>query len=228
MTLSEHNRRFHLVLLGSPGAGKSTIAERLVQHLPLTHIATGQRLRAEAERDTPMGHKIKPLLDQGHLVPTSLINQLVREWLQEVPPDQGFLLDGYPRSLEQAQALDDMLAELRRPLDRVINLELGLSAAIERLSGRRICAGSADSFTLHISDDAAVQRCREQGGHLVQRDDDKPEVIEERMRIYTEQTQPLLDHYARSGLLRTVDAQPAPADITAAILALLRDERRQV
>ncbi len=228
MIPSEHNRRFHLVLLGSPGAGKSTIAERLVQHLPLTHIASGQRLRAEATRNTPMSRKIKPLLEQGQLVPNSLINQLMREWLQDIPPDQGFLLDGYPRSSEQAQALDDLLVEVRRPLDRVISLELGLSAAIERLSGRRVCMGIADSFTLHISDEAAVQRCHERGGHLTQREDDKPEVIAERMRIYTEQTQPLLNYYARSGVLRTVDAHTTPADITAAVLRLLSDAHRQV
>lgn len=214
----------NLVLIGPPGAGKSTIAKLLTQQVPLTIVATGKRLRAEVANATPIGLEIKPLVEQGHFAPDALINRLVRDWLARVPPDHGFLLDGYPRSISQATALGAILSDLNRRLDLVIALELSTAEAVRRLSGRRICQEGGEPFTLHISDAAAVRQCKERGGRLIQREDDQPEVINERFRVYTQETQPLLDFYAQQGVLHTVDAHGSPEEVTARVLLLLRHE----
>jgi adenylate kinase len=214
-------KNLHLVLIGPPGAGKSTVSDLLVTRLRLTVIATGKRLRREIARGTPIGRMIEPLLDQGHFAPDALMDQLMRQWLAEVPPDQGFILDGYPRSPHQAATLNAMLADLGRPLDAVIALELSEAEALRRLGGRRICVGAGEPFTVHLEDAAALARCYSGGGHLELRDDDKPEVIAERMRVYTRETEPLIAHYRPGGLLHHIDAHGSPADVTARVLAAL-------
>lgn len=210
-----------LVLIGPPGAGKSTLSDRLVQRLPLTVIATGERLRAEIRSGSPLGRQIEPLLEQGHFAPDEVMEQLLYAWLAEAPPEQGFLLDGYPRSLSQAHTLSRLLDTLQRPLTMVIALELSDAEVIRRLTGRRVCEGGGESFTLHIDDAAAVQRCHERGGRLVERDDDRPEIIAERLRVYARETEPLLALYRQRGLLRLVDAHGTPDDAAARVFTLL-------
>ena len=214
-------RPLHLVLIGPPGSGKSTLAERLVARWPLTPIATGKRLRAEIAAQTPIGRAIESLLEQGHFAPDSIIDQLMRTWLADLPSDQGFLLDGYPRSLSQAHTLIGMLEALERPLDAVVVLDLAEEAAIERMSGRRICEGGGESFTLHMRDSAAVARCSERGGVLVQRDDDRSEVIRERIRVYERETEPLIAFYSAAGLVYHVAAEGAPEGVTDRVVNLL-------
>lgn len=212
----------HLVLLGPPGSGKSTLSERLVQLLPISIIASGKRLRAEIASGSPLGREIEPLLDQGHFVPDALMDRLMRQWMASISPDKGFLLDGYPRTLKQAVALVGMLADMRRALDMVIALDLSVDEAIVRLGGRRVCEGGGEPFTLHINDTAALHRCWERGGKLVLRDDDAPEVIAERLQVYADETRPLIDYYQRQGLLQIVDASGTPEEVMARVLALLR------
>lgn len=211
--------RLHLILIGPPGAGKSTVAGLLVQRAPLTVIATGQRLRQEIAAGTPIGRKIEPLIEQGHFAPDTLIDRLMRQWLREIPTDNGFLLDGYPRNPDQATALEGMLADRRRPLSAAIALELDDDEAMRRLGGRRICRWGGEPFTLHISDAAAVARCAELGGRLETRDDDVPEVIQERLRVYERETEPLLAFYEGRGMLVRVDARGEPAAVAARVLA---------
>jgi adenylate kinase len=226
--MSMASRPKHIVLIGPPGSGKSTLSEQLIQRAPLTVIASGKRLRNEIRQGSAIGRQIEALLDQGHFAPDLLMDKLMREWLTNVPPDHGFLLDGYPRSRKQAFALEGMLADLKRPLDLVIALDLSTEEAIRRLSGRRICEGGGEPFTLHIDDVAAMHRCWERGGHLVQRDDDRAEVIAERLHVYAEQTQPLVDFYQQDGRLRMVDAHGAPNEVVERVLALLNDMELEV
>jgi adenylate kinase len=214
-------QRLHLVLIGPPGAGKSTVSDMLIARLPLTAIATGKRLRREIARGTPIGRSIGPLLEQGHFAPDDLMDELMRRWLAEVPPSQGFILDGYPRSPHQADTLNDMLAAVGRPLDAVIALELSEAEALRRLGGRRICVGAGEPYTVHLEDTEALARCSSAGGWLELRDDDRPEVIAERMRVYTRETEPLIAHYRPTGLLHHIDAHGTPAEVTARVLAAL-------
>jgi adenylate kinase len=212
----------NLVLIGPPGAGKSTIAGRLKSAIPLTVIATGSLLRREIDAGTTMGLLIEPLLDQGHFAPDALMEPLMREWLGAVPVDQGILLDGYPRTVHQAEALSRIFCELGRSLHAVIALDLDVEAAVKRLGGRRICRGGGESFVLHIDDTAAVARCTERGGRLERRDDDAPDVVRERMRVYAAETAPVLDFYTAAGLVTRVAADGTPEDVTERVAAALR------
>ena len=211
----------HLVLIGPPGAGKSTISELLVARIPLAVIATGKRLRQEIADGSQIGREIAPILEQGHFAPDTLMDRLMRGWLATTPAGQGILLDGFPRTVPQALALETMLADVRRPLDAVISLEITADAAVRRLGWRRICAGGGEPFTLHIDDAEAVARCQARGGTLTRRDDDAPEVILERLRVYARETAPLIEFYRRRGLLTPVDAHGPAAEVAARVIAAL-------
>ncbi len=212
----------NIVLLGPPGAGKSTIAEALVGAYPLVAISTGQRLRAEVRARTPLGRAVAAYLEQGDLVPDSLMDRLLRAALDRLDPHQGILLDGYPRTVSQAIGLTGTLADYNRVLHAVLALEVSDEEAIRRLSGRRICEGVAEPFPVHIDDLASMLRCQERGGHPVQRDDDRPEVVRQRIAVYHEQTRPLIAFYEREGLLRRIDGHGLPAEVSRRALAALR------
>jgi adenylate kinase len=215
-------RLLNIVQLGPPGAGKSTIAEALVDEHHLVAISTGQRLRAEVKARTALGREVAAYLEHGDLVPDSLMDRLLRASLETLEPNQGFLLDGYPRTRVQALGLDGTLADYGRQLDMVIALEVGDDEVVRRLSGRRMCEGAGEPFPVHVDDLASMMRCRERGGQLVQRDDDRSEVVRQRLTVYHQQTQPLLDLYAAESLLRRVDAHGAPAEVARAAIAAIR------
>jgi adenylate kinase len=210
-----------LVLIGPPGAGKSTLTPALIDRFGLARIATGERLRAEIAAGSDLGRAAAAFVDRGALVPDGVMDRVVRACLDEVPGDQGFLLDGYPRNPHQAAALDAALAETGRHLTGVLALDLPDSEILRRLGGRRLCTGTGEPWTLHVDDAEAVARCRAQGGTLVQRDDDRPEVIARRLAVYRDETEPLLAHYRAAGLLRPVDATGPPAAVQARALAAL-------
>jgi adenylate kinase len=212
----------NIVLIGPPGAGKSTISEALASRYPLVVISTGQRLRSEIKARTALGRTAAPYLKQGDLAPESLMDRLLRANLETLEPDQGFLLDGYPRTMRQALGLDAMLADYQRVLSAVVALEVEDEEVIRRLSGRRMCEGAGETFPVHIDDLSSILRCQERGGHLTQREDDQPEIVRQRLAVYHEQTRPLLEFYTSTGLLHHVDAADAPAEVARRVEAILK------
>jgi len=216
----------NIVLLGPPGAGKSTIAEELVHQLPLVPISTGALLRAEIGARTRIGREVAPLLERGDLAPDSLMDRVLRTRLETLTPEEGILLDGYPRTMRQALGLAAMLADYDRILHMVIAIEVSDEEVVRRLGGRRICEGAGEPFPVHIDDLASIMRCRERGGRLVQRDDDRPEIVRQRLIAYHQQTAPLIAYYAGQGLLRRIDGAGAPADVARRALAAIGEELR--
>ena len=216
------NRPLNIVLIGPPGAGKSTIAESLTEAYPLEVISTGQWLRDAMRDRTQIGRSVVPYMRSGNLVPDSLMDRVLRVILETLDSEQGLLLDGYPRTVVQAIGLLGALADFDRTLDAVVALEITDPIVIRRLSGRRVCETSAGQFPVHIDDLASMMRCRERGGRAVQRDDDMPEVVAQRLTVYHEQTAPLLDYYEHTGRLVRVDASGSPADVSRGAIAAIR------
>ncbi|WP_052343854.1 adenylate kinase family protein [Kallotenue papyrolyticum] len=216
----------HIVLMGAPGAGKSTQARLLKARYPLQVLSTGQLLREEAARQTALGLLAEAYLARGALLPDEVMVALITERLLRLPPEQGFLLDGFPRTLPQAEALQQLSEKLQRPLTAVIALALSEQEAVRRLGGRRMCEGLGDPFPVHIEDRASVDACLRLGGRLVQRPDDQPEVILERLRTYEAETRPLLEFYEQRGLLFRISAEGSPEQVHQAIVAVLEARLR--
>lgn len=215
------DQRFHIILLGAPGAGKSTQSRLLKARYPMVVFATGQLLRDEIKRGTAIGLLADAYLKQGKLLPDDVMIAIMTERLRSVPPDEGVLLDGFPRTVEQAEALDQMLAALHRSLTAVIALGLSDAEALHRLGGRRMCEGLGEPFPLHIDDQASVNACLRLGGRIVTRPDDRPEVILERLRVYDAETEPLLGFYEQRGLLHRLSAASTPEEVYAQIVTAL-------
>ena len=191
-----------LVFLGPPGAGKGTLAVRLAEHFSLAHIATGDLLRLNVQEGTVLGKKAKSFLDRGALVSDELVIAMVKERLGKPDARKGFILDGFPRTTAQAEALDHVLSQNVTPLNAVAYFETSLKTIIDRLSGRRTCPKCGMSF--HIRNippkqEGACDRC---GASLVQREDDKEETVRTRLEVYDRETAPLIEYYRKKGLLR--------------------------
>ena len=201
-----------IVFLGPPGAGKGTQAEQIIGKLSIPQISTGEILRRAIREKTPTGLDAQSYIEKGALVPDDVVVRIVRERLAEADCAGGYLLDGFPRTVPQAEALDSF-----ESIDAVVNLEVPRSLLIHRLSGRRVCA--ACGYTTHI--DRGEDKCVKCGGELTQRKDDAPESVENRLVVYEQQTKPLIDYYAGKGLLTNVDGSKPLAEVTKAILAAL-------
>ncbi len=217
----------HIVLMGAPGAGKSTQSRLLKARYPVEVLATGQMLRDEVAKRTALGLLAEGYFETGALLPDDVMIALVTERLLRLGSAQGFLLDGFPRTIPQAEALDRLLQRLKRPLTAVIALGLDDAEAVRRLGGRRMCEGLGDPFPLHIDDTVSVDACLRLGGRIATRPDDEPQVIVERLRHYEAETQPLIDYYRRYGLLHSISAKGEPAQVQAEIIRVLEQTAQQ-
>lgn len=194
-----------IVLLGPPGAGKGTQAKLLAQHMGLAYIASGDLFRQHQEKGTPLGLQAKEYMERGELVPDEITTAMVKEELASLDQGTGCLLDGYPRNLAQARALDQALAEQGKTLNRVLSLTVPKEELVRRLSGRLICRRCQAPYHAEFSPPSAPGRCDICGGELYQRKDDSPEVVRQRIRVYEAQTEPLIRYYGDKGKLAEVD-----------------------
>lgn len=208
-----------LILLGAPGAGKGTQAEIISEHLSVPAISTGNIIRAALKAQTEMGIKAKEFIDKGLLVPDDVVIGIVRDRLKEDDCKNGFILDGFPRTVPQAQALDDMGIEI----DKVIDIQVPDEKIVQRLSGRRVCSGCGASYHLLYKKPEKDGVCNLCGTQLVQRTDDREETVLERLKVYHEQTEPLVDYYRKKNKLVVVEGQEEVSDTTALTLKALED-----
>lgn len=211
-----------LILLGPPGAGKGTQAKMLTERFGIPQISTGDILRAAVKEGTPMGVKAKSFMDAGALVPDEVVIGIVRERLQKDDCGQGFILDGFPRTVAQADALKDALKELGRDLDAVVSLEVDSEALVERLTGRRTCRQCGKGYHVKFDPPAVADRCDVCGGELYQRDDDQEATIRNRLDVYNRQTAPLVTYYRQAGLLVPIDGMMEMSAVQEKILAVLQ------
>jgi adenylate kinase len=187
-----------LILLGAPGAGKGTQGALLAERHRVPRIATGELLREAVRRDTPLGREAKGYMEAGELVPDAVILGLIREVLTEGVPRDGFILDGFPRTIPQAEGLDRLLEELGRPLEAVVELDVPEDVLIKRVSGRRSCPASGAGYNIYSRPPNVDGICDACGAELVLRKDDAPDTVRRRLAVYREQTEPLVAHYRRS------------------------------
>lgn len=210
-----------LLLMGPPGAGKGTQAEQLSKQLSLVHISTGDMFRAAMAAGTPLGQEAKSYMDKGQLVPDEVTIGIVRDRLKEDDAQNGFLLDGFPRTLPQAEALGEILKELDMKLDAVVNIDVPDEDLVKRLSGRRICSQCGSAYHVVFNPPAQEGVCDKDGAALYQRDDDSEETVTNRLEVYHAQTAPLIDFYKDQGAFLAIDGNQDVAKVTEEILVKL-------
>jgi adenylate kinase len=216
-----------LVLVGPPGAGKGTQAQFIAEHLAVPKISTGDIFRANVSAGTPLGVEAKRYMDKGDLVPDQVTIDMVRDRLAQPDAASGFLLDGFPRTVPQAEVLDDMLRDAGGKLDVVLELVVDNDEVVRRLSGRRTCRSCNHIWHVEFDPPAAAGVCDLDGGELFQREDDKPETVQNRLEVYDEQTAPLVSYYASRGVLVGIDATGPVDDVTTRAIDALRPFRRE-
>ena len=205
--------QLNLILLGPPGAGKGTQAERLTDDFKLPYIATGEILRQAVKHETQLGSKAKAFMEAGELVPDDVITGVILQALGTSEAQDGFLLDGFPRTVQQADALEQGLANVDRELTAAVLIEAPDDEVIRRLSGRRVSVKTGRVYHVEFDPPKHEGRCDVDGSRLVQRDDDKPETIVNRLTVYHEQTKPLVQYYEDRGLLRRFDGTRSPTEV---------------
>lgn len=199
--------------MGLPGAGKGTQAEQIVEKYNIPHISTGDMFRAAMKNNTELGRKAKSFMDNGDLVPDEVTNGIVRERLSEDDAKDGFLLDGFPRTVEQAQELENILSDLGTELDAVINIDVEKDVLMKRLTGRWICRTCGKTYHEIYNPPKVAGKCDLDGGELYQRDDDKKETVENRLNVNMKQTKPLLDFYSEKGKLHNINGEQDIKDV---------------
>ena len=210
-----------IIMLGAPGAGKGTQAKKIAAKYGIPHISTGDIFRANIKNGTELGQKAKTYMDQGLLVPDELVVDLVVDRVNQEDCTSGYVLDGFPRTIPQAEALDKALAGLDQKVDYAINVEVPDENIIRRMSGRRACVDCGATYHMEYAPTKEEGICDNCGGTLILRDDDKPETVQKRLGVYHEQTQPLIYYYTTAGILKEVDGTIDIEDVFAAIVKIL-------
>ena len=210
-----------IIMLGAPGAGKGTQAKKIAAKYGIPHISTGDIFRANIKNGTELGKKAKTYMDQGLLVPDELVVDLVVDRVKQEDCKNGYVLDGFPRTIPQAEALDKALTDLGEKMDYAIDVDVPDENIVRRMSGRRACVGCGATYHLEYAPTKAEGICDVCGKELILRDDDKPETVTNRLNVYHEQTQPLIDYYTKAGILKEVDGTIDINDVFAAIVQIL-------
>ncbi|PTL38444.1 adenylate kinase [Alkalicoccus saliphilus] len=215
----------NLILMGLPGAGKGTQADKIVEKYGVPHISTGDMFRAAIKNETELGLKAKAYMDEGALVPDEVTIGIVRERLSQDDCKKGFLLDGFPRTVAQASALEIMLQEMERSLDHVVYIKVPKEDLFKRLTGRWICPTCGTAYHEQFNPPKEKGKCDKDGSELIQRDDDKPETVDKRLEVNLEQTKPLVDFYEDKGYLRNIDGQQEIDQVFTEVDKLLQESR---
>ncbi len=214
-----------VIFLGPPGAGKGTQARQIAESYSVPHLSTGDMFREHVSRGTPLGLRAKPIMERGELVPDDLVLSMVEERISRPDCGDGFLLDGFPRTLPQAEKLDEILRKRFKTQPLVVHFVVDRNQLMRRLTGRRTCAMGGEIYNIYDHPPKVPGRCDRDGGELMQRPDDREEVIAERLAAYERQTRPLVDYYRGRGVLKDVDGMAAPAAVTKSVLELLAQRK---
>lgn len=210
-----------IIMLGAPGAGKGTQAKMIAEKYAIPHISTGDIFRANIKNGTELGKEAKKYMDQGKLVPDELTVKILLDRVAQPDCANGYVLDGFPRTIPQAEVLDKALCELGDKIDYAINVDVPDENIVNRMGGRRACVGCGATYHVKYNAPKEGNTCDTCGSDLIIRDDDKPETVQNRLSVYHEQTQPLIDFYEKQGVLRTVDGTVDMSDVFAAIVDIL-------
>ena len=210
-----------IIMLGAPGAGKGTQAKKIAEKYDIPHISTGDIFRANIKNGTELGKKAKTYMDQGLLGPDELVVDLVVDRVGQDDAKKGYVLDGFPRTIPQAEALDEALAAINEKVDYAINVDVPDENIINRMSGRRACVACGGTYHIAYAPTKKEGICDACGGELVLRDDDKPETVKKRLDVYHEQTQPLIDYYGKKGILVDIDGTQEMSQVFDAIVKVL-------
>lgn len=216
----------NVILLGPPGSGKGTQSDMLRQRLGIPQISTGEMLRAARQANTSLGRQVASYIESGRLVPDDIVVQLIQERLQANDVQHGFVLDGFPRTIAQAESLERMLQQIRMTLDVVINLEVPTQILVSRLQGRRTCEACGSGYHVEFSPSSRGDHCERCGGRLIQRDDDQEATIQSRLQVYHDQTACLVDYYRQRSLLKIVLGQGSIDEIFNAMMSAIQSAKR--
>lgn len=218
---NEENNIMKIIMLGAPGAGKGTQAKRIAAKYDIPHISTGDIFRANIKNNTELGQKAKTFMDKGELVPDELVVDLIMDRFKEADCANGYVLDGFPRTIPQAEALDKALSANGEAVDFAINVEVPDENIINRMSGRRACVGCGATYHIVYNPTKVEGVCDACGEKLILRDDDQPETVKNRLSVYHEQTQPLIEYYSKKDVLKEVDGTKDMEDVFSDIVAVL-------
>ncbi|PTK64156.1 adenylate kinase [Staphylococcus haemolyticus] len=211
----------NIILMGLPGAGKGTQASEIVKKFPIPHISTGDMFRKAIKDETDLGKEAKSYMDRGELVPDEVTVGIVKERISEDDAKKGFLLDGFPRTIDQAEALNDIMSELDRNIDAVVNIEVPEEELMNRLTGRRICEKCGTTYHLVFNPPKVDGICDIDGGKLYQREDDNPETVSNRLNVNVKQSKPILEYYNEKGVLKNIDGAKDIDDVTKDVIDIL-------